>query len=108
MSTTEALAAALRRAGHEVSLEHQFHPNRRWRIDVAVPGWKTGIEIEGGIWNKGAHARPAGIRRDIIKYNSAAELGWTIFRCTHDISGAEGWPAVLAQVLGVLAKLRSQ
>ncbi len=105
VSPTEALQRALQRKGYEVSLEHRFHPKRRWRFDIAVPARKLAIEIEGGLWSRGAHSRPTGIRRDIIKYNAASQLGWRVLRCTPDISGAEGWPAVLELALGMLPEL---
>jgi hypothetical protein len=40
------------------------------------------LEIEGGIWSRGAHARPAGITRDIEKANMAALAGITLLRAT--------------------------
>jgi len=60
--------------------EYSFHPIRRWRFDYAWPTHKVALEVEGGIWTRGAHGRPTGIVRDIEKYNEAARLGWLILR----------------------------
>lgn len=48
------------------------------------------LEVEGGIWTRGAHGRGSGIKRDMDKYNLAAMLGWRVLRvepkdlCTQD------------------------
>lgn len=64
--------------------EHVFdtETERKWRFDYAWPGKKIALEQEGGIWKKGGggHSHPIGIKRDIEKYNKAAQLGWRIFR----------------------------
>lgn len=62
--------------------EYRFHPTRRWRFDYAIPNYKIAIEVEGGIWTQGRHTRPKGFLKDIEKYNSAALLGWKLFRTT--------------------------
>lgn len=44
-------------------------------------GRGTALEVEGGIWTRGAHGRGSGIVRDIEKYNEAVALGWKVLRC---------------------------
>ena len=39
-------------------------------------------ECEGATWVQGRHNRPQGFAADCEKYNSAAELGWRLFRLT--------------------------
>jgi len=53
---------------------------RRWRFDFAYPEQMVGIEVQGGIWSRGAHARGTGLERDYEKLNSAQLLGWTVFQ----------------------------
>ena len=53
---------------------------RKWRFDFAYPGQMVGIEVQGGIWSRGAHARGTGLERDYEKLNSAQLLGWTLFQ----------------------------
>lgn len=65
--------------------EYVFYPGRRWRLDFAHPATRIGIEIEGGTWVQGRHNRPQGFAADCEKYNSAAELGWRLFRLTPDM-----------------------
>lgn len=71
--------------------EHEEGKKRRkWLFDYAIVSRKVAIEIEGGIygyrnkdghWEKsGAHSSPAGILRDIEKYNRAQLLGWIVIR----------------------------
>lgn len=60
--------------------EFKFDVERDWRIDFAWPAWKIAVEIEGGTYRHGRHVRPDGFRKDCIKYNRLALLGWTLFR----------------------------
>ena len=60
--------------------EYRFHPVRKWLIDYAWPNVKLAVEIEGGIWSKGRHIRPAGFLRDMEKYNALTGAGWTLLR----------------------------
>lgn len=70
--------------GRMVEAEYRFHPERKWRFDVAVKGNITqyGFEIEGGIFIQGRHTRGAAYEKDMEKYNTAAAMGWKVFRFT--------------------------
>lgn len=73
------------RAGLPVPLpEFVFHPVRKWRFDYAWPDQKIAVEIDGGVWTKGRHTRPAGFLADMEKLNAAARFGWRILRYTPD------------------------
>jgi hypothetical protein len=61
-------------------VEHRFHSTRLWRFDFAWPRWKLALEVEGGIFIRGAHGSVGGILRDMEKYNAAAILGWRVLR----------------------------
>jgi len=71
----------------KVSCEHQFC-RRKWRFDVAVEEdhyqihRQWGFEIEGGLYVSGAHVRGQHYESDMEKYNTAAALGWLVFRWT--------------------------
>lgn len=58
--------------------EFAFHPTRKWRFDFAWPALKIAAEVQGGIWNRGAHGRGSGIERDAEKLNEAQLLGWVV------------------------------
>jgi hypothetical protein len=64
-------------------MEHEFHPDRKFRGDYC---WiKEGIilEVEGGTWGKKSrHTSGKGYEGDCHKYNEAAILGWMVIRCT--------------------------
>ncbi len=68
--------------------EYVFHPTRKWRFDYVWVDQKIAVEIEGGIWIRGAsgrggaHSLPSNIIRDMEKSNEAQKLGWRIFRFT--------------------------
>lgn len=64
--------------------EYRFYKARKWRFDYALPLYKIAIEVEGGVWTQGRHTRPQGFLSDMQKYNTAALLGWRVFRTTPD------------------------
>jgi hypothetical protein len=89
--------------------EFKFYaPVRDWAFDWAWPAAKVALEIEGGVYGRGAKCRTCGRRKvgahtsverllsDIEKYNLAALLGWKVIRATPDQvkdGTAEGWLA---------------
>lgn len=72
--------------GPELVAEHRFAA-RRWRFDFAHLTTMTAIEIEGGAYQGGRHNRLGGFITDAEKYNTAAELGWTVFRLPSPLVG---------------------
>lgn len=78
-------AAYCRSAGiAEPEGEYYFDPQREWRLDLV---WspdraKLAIEVDGGLYVQGAHARGAGIERDHEKRNAALLQGWRVFVTT--------------------------
>ena len=62
--------------------EFRFHPQRRWRFDLAWPDRKFAVEIEGGAWIVGRHVRGKGFSQDCEKYAEALCLGWHVLRIT--------------------------
>lgn len=62
-----------------------FAAPRKWRFDFAWVDTKVAVEIEGGTWIHGRHARGADFERDAEKYNTAAAYGWRVFRFTTDM-----------------------
>lgn len=62
--------------------EYVFHVERKYRLDLAFPKERVGIEIEGAVWAAGAHSRPIGILRDMAKGNLLVLSGWRVLRYT--------------------------
>lgn len=83
-----AMDLQIRAAGLATGMVRQFRPfeDVGYRFDFAWPQHDPVIllEVEGGIWTNGAHARGAGITRDIDKANRAALAGWLLIRATSD------------------------
>lgn len=75
--------------GFQLQSEVKFHPERKWRFDYAAPDKKLAIELEGGIWVKGAHTRGSHYNSDCEKYNAATLLGWKVFRLTTNMIGTQ-------------------
>jgi hypothetical protein len=62
--------------------EHKFHPDRKWRFDLAIPEHKIALEYEGIYGGKSRHTTVSGYTADSEKYNQAAILGWRVLRYT--------------------------
>jgi very-short-patch-repair endonuclease len=101
-------AAAHDGAASLPQLETQFRPlySRRFRIDFAYPSVRLGIEVDGAIWSRGAHIRPAGRESDMLRDAVLSLNGWTILRFSskHVYSGLalEIIVAKVAQLTGHL------
>lgn len=55
---------------------------RAWRWDLCWPDRMIAIEIQGGIWTRGAHGHPTDILRNMHKHNDATRLGWRFYQFT--------------------------
>jgi hypothetical protein len=64
----------------EPQKEFRFHPERKWRFDFAFPDRKIAVEVQGGLFIGGAHARPTFIVQSYEKMNNAMLLGWKVFQ----------------------------
>jgi hypothetical protein len=60
--------------------EYRFHPERKWRFDVAWPKHKIAVEIDGGLYVNGGHSRGAQREKDYEKDAHAMALGWRVLR----------------------------
>lgn len=74
------LSGMLPQSGTRAFREYRFNLQRKWRMDWAVPEIKCAIELDGGLFVKGAHANPAAIRANYEKLNDAAKRGWRVWR----------------------------
>lgn len=62
--------------------EYRFHPQRKWRFDLACPTLKLAWEYEGIFATKSRHTSISGYTKDSTKYNQAQILGWKVMRYT--------------------------
>lgn len=75
------LAIDLRAVGiPDPVLEYAFaqHLGRRWRFDLAWPGERLAVEIDGGTWTGGRHTTGRGHESDSRKRNAAVLEGWRV------------------------------
>lgn len=70
--------------------------SKRYRLDFAHANSRTGIEIQGGVYNRGRHVTGSGYERDCRKYNLAYTSGWTIFLLTAQMAKDATWHALIA------------
>jgi hypothetical protein len=64
----------------EPAAEYRFLKGRRFRFDLAWPDHMVAVEVDGGAFTQGRHARGSGIRRDCEKFSEAAAEGWRVLR----------------------------
>lgn len=77
-----ALLAAVEQATQLVGVqEHRFHPERKWRLDLAWPEVMVALEVQGGLFVQGKHGRGEGASRDHEKLNEAQLSGWIVIQC---------------------------
>lgn len=70
--------------------------SKRYRLDFAHPEARVGVEIQGGIYNRGRHVTGSGYERDCKKYNLAYTSDWTIFLLTNSMAKDSTWHALIA------------
>lgn len=55
---------------------------RKWRFDMAWPGDRVALEVQGGGWVHGRHTQPKGFENDCEKASHAAACGWRLLLVT--------------------------
>lgn len=62
--------------------EFRFHPERKWRSDLAWKDFGLLVEVDGGVFVQGGHTRGMAYQRDREKDAEALCLGWRVLRVT--------------------------
>ena len=76
----------LERAGLPLGVtQHRFVPGRQYRFDRCWLDRRVAVEVQGGIWSGGRHARGSGIAAECVKLSIAAALGWRVLPVTRDM-----------------------
>ncbi len=70
--------------------------SKRYRLDFAHLESKVGVEIQGGVYNRGRHVTGSGYERDCKKYNLAYTSEWTIFLLTNSMAKDSAWLSLIA------------
>ena len=62
--------------------EYQAIKGRKFRFDFAwtEPHHRLLVEVNGGNWVRGRHARPLGLKNDYEKLNLAMLAGWRVMQ----------------------------
>lgn len=64
-------------------LDHLVHHVKQWRIDLAWPTLRVGVDIDGGIWLNGTpHPEASGFIDDMERHNALQLLDWCMVRVT--------------------------
>lgn len=82
MNAVQQLAFQLKALKIPFEPEYAFHPERKWRLDFAIPPDKIGIEVHGAVYSQGRHTRGKGFTGDREKMNEALILGWRVIEVT--------------------------
>jgi hypothetical protein len=88
--------------GIELEPEYIFARPRKWPFDFAHVPSKVAVELEGGTFmKKGRHTTGVGFAKDCEKYNTAASMGWALFRLTPQMLDAEAqrWVEMIAATI---------
>jgi very-short-patch-repair endonuclease len=76
---TKILLAEIKQAGlPDPEPEYRFHPERKWRMDLAFVDQKIAVEVHGAVYANGRHTRGHGFENDREKMNEAQIMGWTV------------------------------
>ena len=98
----ETLAFQIRATGlPEPEREYQAVPKRKFRYDFAFVQEKLLVEVQGGIWTRGSHARPKGITRDMTKLNLAQLAGWRVMQFSRGMIESGEALDMISKALGV-------
>ena len=62
----------------EPVFEYRFHPERKWRLDIAWPERRIGMEVQGGIYIRGRHTRGSYLKNEYEKLTELACMGWRV------------------------------
>lgn len=83
-------------------LEYVFHETRKWRFDLAWPSAKVAVEIQGGLFSGGSHARGGFLRGEYEKLNEAQLAGWCVLLVLPEqVASGEAF-ALVSRAVGTL------
>jgi len=89
------------------TLQHQFHPTRKWKFDFAFVEQRLAIEIQGGAFVNGGHNRAPQQAKDYEKHNAAVSLGWRVlFFNTMQLKDIDSVVDFVAEVLSNAKELQ--
>lgn len=60
------------------TMQHRFHPVRKWRWDFSWNEEKLAVEIQGGSYIHGGHNRAGPQQKDYEKQRAAVSMGWRV------------------------------
>ena len=79
-------------------LQFARHLKRKYRFDFAHEQSRVAIELQGGVYNRGAHVRPEGYRNDCEKALLARELMW----CTCALTSCMVTPEFINRIIDLI------
>lgn len=94
----EQLDEQIKKAGIHKGMVRELRAieGRRFRVDFCWPQDNLAVEVQGGIWTRGRHARPMGIVKDYEKFNLLTLGGWRVLLLTSlDVQSGKGLKMIL-------------
>ena len=83
MNAVDLLMLQMHAAGlPKPETEYRFHPDRKWRADLALMDHRLLIEVDGGVYVKGRHVRGEAFEKDRERDAWAMIAGWRVLRVT--------------------------
>lgn len=82
--------------------EVQIFPHDNRAFDVVFPEYMIAVEIQGGIFNDGAHVRGVQYNRDVQKKRDALALGWHTIELTTTDLKKNARKATVEMVMSIL------
>ena len=83
--------------------EFMFHPEKNWRFDFAWVNHMIALEIQGGTYSRGRHARGAAMRNDYEKLNAASSMGWRVFYADTTMMKLTILPKIAEQIAAIVS-----
>lgn len=82
--------------------QYMFHEDRNWAFDFIWLDHMVALDIQGGTFVRGKHARGAAMAKDYQKMNNAVLMGWRVFQADTSMLTLKNIPAICDQIASIV------